>query len=139
LVSGNPAVGENYRHEIVHVVLGPLALRGVHALVWEGIATWLGGTLGMDALAVRKEYAAFLRAHAEVTLESILSGGSYDQGFRPAGAIVCQMVFEQGGVSALKRLIASGRSDAELRAGLQQLLGRRWRDIQDEWRRRALM
>ena len=48
LVSANPSQGEDYRHEIVHVVLGPLSIAGVHPLVWEGVATWLGGTLGMD-------------------------------------------------------------------------------------------
>ena len=138
LVSGNPAVGENYRHEIVHVVLSPMSLSGIHPLLWEGLATWLGGTLGMDALAVRTAYAQFLRAHTEVTLDAILTE-SVDLGFRPAGAVLCQMVFERGGVSALKTLIASGRTDADLKAGLQHVLGKPWSDIQTEWRRGALM
>jgi hypothetical protein len=137
LVSGNPALGENYRHEIVHVVLGPIGLRGVNSLVWEGVATWLGGTLGMDPRAVRIEYAQFLRAHPDVTLESIFSQ-SYDQGFRPAGALLCQMVFERGGISAVKALLASGLSDDALKAGLGRLLGKSWADIQTEWRRRAM-
>ena len=137
LVSGNPAIGENYRHEIVHVVLGPLSIRGVHPLLWEGAATWLGGTLGMDASATRRAYAEFLRKHPDVTLETILNHSS-DQGFRPAGAVLCQMVFERGGIPAVKALLASGISDADLQAGLQRLLGKTWPDIQVEWRKGAL-
>ena len=80
LVSGNPSVGEDYRHEIVHVVLGPIGLRGVNPLLWEGIATWLGGTLGMSATESRRAYAAYVRAHPDVTLDSILTQ-SYDRDF----------------------------------------------------------
>jgi hypothetical protein len=91
----------------------------------------------MDPRAVRIEYAQFLRDHPDVTLESIFSQ-SYDQGFRPAGALLCQMVFERGGTSAVKALLASGLSDDDLKAGLGRLLGKSWADIQTEWRRRAL-
>jgi hypothetical protein len=136
LVSGNPSVGEDYRHEIVHVVLAPMG--GVNGLLWEGIATWLGGTLGMDASTSRKEYARYLRAHPDVTLDSIFTQ-SYEKGFRPAGAILCQMVFDHGGMPALKALFGVGRTDDDVKAGLQRLLGASWPKIQVEWRRKALM
>ena len=92
----------------------------------------------MDALAVRKAYAVYLRAHPEVTLESLFSQ-SVDKGLRPAGAVLSQMVFDRGGVPALKALIAKGRSDADLKAGLQQVLGKTWPEVQAAWRRTALM
>ena len=139
IVSGNPAVGEDYRHEIVHVALGPLALQGVHPLLWEGVATWLGGTLGMDARAVRAEYAEFLRHHKDITIDSVLNESRpYDQGYRPAGAVICQMVFDNGGNAAVKALLANGYTDTDLRVGLQRALGKPWTEIQADWRRRSL-
>jgi hypothetical protein len=137
LVSGNPLQGENYRHEIVHVVLGPIGLRGVHPLLWEGVATWLGGTLGMDASATRRAYADYIRMHPDITLDAILTE-SHDRGFRPAGSVLCQMAFDRGGVAAVKALLGAGRTDSELRAGLQAILNRTWAEVETDWRRTAL-
>lgn len=137
LVSGNPNIGEEYRHEIVHVVLGPIGLGGVHSLLWEGVATWLGGTLGLSAAESKREYATYLRSHSDITLDSILNQ-SYDMGFRPAGATLCQMAFEHGGVAAVKALLRSGRTDADLKTGLERVLGRNWPAIKADWRRKAL-
>jgi len=137
LVSGNPSLGEEYRHEIVHVVLASLPTRGVHSLVWEGIATWLGGTLGMSAAESRRKYAAYLRAHPGVTLDSILAEKTYDQGFRPGGAALCQMVLERGGMRALKELLGAGRTSDDLESAATRIMGMSWPEIQREWRRVA--
>jgi hypothetical protein len=137
LVSGDPSLGEAYRHEIVHVVLAPLALRGVHSLLWEGVATWLGGTLGLSATQTRQQYAVYLRAHPDVTLDSILTQ-TYERGFRPAGAAVLDMLYTRGGVRAVKAALAGGFTDAALKVALQRELGRSWNDIQSDWRQRAL-
>jgi hypothetical protein len=137
LVSGDPSVGEAYRHEIVHVVLSPLSLHGVHPVLWEGIATWLGGTLGMSTAETSRQYAAYLRAHPSVTLDSVLAR-TYDYGFRPAGAVLVQMLFERGGVQAIKAALAGGYSDDALKVSLQRELKRSWVDLQRDWHARAV-
>lgn len=119
------------------MVLGSLALRGVNPLLWEGVATWLGGTLGMSTTQTRRAYASYLRAHAAVTLDSLLSE-RYDRGFRPAGAVLVQMLFERGGIAAVKTALAAGASDAALRAALQRGLARSWAQVSVDWRERAL-
>jgi hypothetical protein len=137
LVSGDPSAGEAYRHEIAHVVLAPLASRGVHPLLWEGVATWLGGTLGMSAAQTRREYATYLRAHPEVTLDSILTQ-SHDRGLRPAGAALVQILYERGGVRAVKAALTAGYSDVAFKSAVQRELGRSWSNLQMDWRQRAL-
>ena len=47
LFSGIPAVGEDYRHELTHIVILPLMTGRTPYLVSEGVPTWLGGTTGM--------------------------------------------------------------------------------------------
>jgi hypothetical protein len=69
VLTGDGAGGEAYRHELVHIVLQPLHTERTHALIGEGIATWLGGSLGSDFPALMREHAAFLRAHPETTLD----------------------------------------------------------------------
>jgi hypothetical protein len=139
IFSGDPSVGEDYRHEIAHFVLGPLQSAGdTHPLINEGVAAWLGGSMGRDFRTLMAEYAAYLRSRPEVTLDSVLAPEGPDRGTRPGGATLALMAFEQGGVMAVKDLLASGRSTAQLQAALGRILGIDWPAIAARWRTRAL-
>jgi hypothetical protein len=140
IFSGNPTVGEEYRHEFAHVVLGPLVpATGTHHVVEEGAATWLGGSLGHDHPALMREYAAFLHARPAVTLDSVLFGaGDPELGRNPAGAALVEMAHQRGGVAAVTTLLGIGRSDAELRATLERVLGEPWPAIAQRWRAHVL-
>jgi hypothetical protein len=48
------------------------------------------------------------------------------------------MVYERGGVGAVKTLLASGPTSEQLRAALEQLLGKPWLEIATQWRARVL-
>lgn len=139
ILSSDAGFGEENRHELVHVVLSPLlAERRTHAIINEGIATWLGGSIGRSFSALIAEYAAFLGDHPEVTIDSILETNDPDEGWNPAGAMLALMVHEHGGTAALKELLTSGRSNEDLRSALVRLLGIPWPDILARWRERAL-
>jgi hypothetical protein len=136
---GSPASGEAYLHELAHVVLAPLAPASrQHDTMAEGLATWTGGSLGKDYPSLMRDYAGYLRAHPEVTLDSVLAPQDYDQGLRPAGAVLCQMAHERGGLQAIRQLLASGRSDEELKHTLETVLGMRWPQLAQAWRARVL-
>lgn len=135
LFSGIPAVGENYRHELAHMVLLPL-MGNTSYLVSEGVPTWLGGTTGTDFRTAARGLASFLAEHPAVTLDSILSGRFREQ-YYPAGAVFVQMVYERGGMEAVKQLYIAGVG-AELQANMTRLFARAWPAIVAEWRRRAL-
>jgi hypothetical protein len=136
--SGEPAFGENHRHELAHFVLQPLHARGTHPLASEGVATWLGGAMGRDFHTLAREYADFVRAHPEVTLDDVLDSDARDLGSRPGGAILVLLVFERGGVSAVKELLAGGRSASDLRQSVTGLTGLEWPVFAHIWRERAI-
>jgi hypothetical protein len=48
------------------------------------------------------------------------------------------MTYAHGGVAALKALMASGRTTAQLRAGLEKALGMPWSEIGPAWRAHIL-
>ena len=52
----------------------------------------------------------------------------------PAGAVLCAMLYEHGGTAALKSFLLAGPTYTDLRAVLQQLLGRPWAQIVTDWR-----
>jgi hypothetical protein len=136
LFSGIPALGEDYRHELVHLVVRPL-LRGstMTILATEGLATWLGGTGGLSFPATVRQFASYLEARPEVTLDTIVGPGfaPQEQSY-PAGAVLCSMLFERGGTLALKSFLQAGPQYGDLRSALERLLGRRWVQIVSDWR-----
>jgi hypothetical protein len=74
----------------------------------------------------------------DVSLDSILEGNGPDAGWRPAGAILLDMVHESGGWAAVRRLLTGGRSNEELHAIVEELLGAPWSRIGAIWKAKAL-
>ena len=139
ILVANPVFGENHRHELTHSVLAPLMMAGnTPGIVNEGIATWLGGSLGKSFPDVMREYAAFLTAHPAITLDSVLTVTDHDLGTRPAGAAMVEMAYGHGGIAAVKGLMAGGRTDAQLRASLEKGLEMSWPRIEQAWRAHVL-
>lgn len=140
LFSGIPRVGEDYRHELAHLVLAPLHTDRTSYFVSEGVATWLGGTTGLDYRGAVSGLAFDLRAKPNITLDAIMAN-PHTYGARvsyPAAAVLVAMVYDAGGTPAVKELFSrGGTSGAETHATVQRLLGgRAWAGIESEWRRR---
>jgi len=138
LFSGTPAVGEDYRHELTHIVLLPLWTPRTSVLAPEGVATWLGGTAGMDLRTASRGLATFLTDHPEVTLDSMMARRFPAAQFYPAAGVFTLMVFERGGTDAVKGLFTAGADAPSLRAAMERLFNLPWASIADEWRRRVL-
>jgi hypothetical protein len=132
IVSGDPRQGEDYRHELAHIALSQWSVRGVHPFVWEGVATWLGGTLGMSGAETQRTYAGFLKAHPDVTLDGVMHATT-DQGFRPAGAAFVRLIYARAGIAGVKALLEAGSSEQDLRAVAERTLGMKWTDVQSGW------
>jgi len=138
LFSGIPAVGEEYRHELAHLVLAPLCCERTSYFVSEGVATWLGGTAGGDFAAATRDLAKFLSAHPKVSLDSLLSGSFSTAQTYPAAAMLVAMVFDAAGIAGIKALFEGGKSPDALRKTLERLLHRRWSAIATEWRDKVM-
>lgn len=135
--SGIPDLGENYRHELAHVVLLPV-LRGAETslLASEGVPTWLGGTAGGDFPASVRQLESSLRAHPHVTLDAIIdSAGVASEVRNAAGGVLAQMLNESGGPQAVREFLRAGARPAAIRAALERLLQRPWSTIVADWRR----
>lgn len=135
--SGIPALGENYRHELAHVVLLPV-LRGAETslLASEGVPTWLGGTAGRDFPASVRQLESVLQAQPHLTLDAIIdSAGVASEIRNAAGGVLAQMVNESGGAQAVREFLRAGAHPAAIRAALERLLQRPWSTIVADWRR----
>lgn len=135
--SGIPALGENYRHELAHVLLAPL-IKDVSSslLASEGIPTWLGGTGGRDFRASVQRLDSLLRAHPTITLRTIVFDPSVSSEIRnAAGAVLAQLVYEAGGTPAVIAFLRT--AGAAIPQTLERLLGRPWERIETDWRQRV--
>jgi hypothetical protein len=135
LFSGIPSVGEDYRHELAHLVLAPLASGGrTWAFISEGVPTWLGGTSGMTFGEATRHLHRFLVARPTLTLDSLVAGSSPTIERYAAGAVLVDLVFRAGGIRAVKELFIMGPEPADFRATVSRLMARPWSDVDAAWR-----
>lgn len=135
--SGTPALGEEYRHEIAHVVLLPVMRgSGTSLLGSEGVPTWFGGTVGRHYRGSVRHFAALLKAQPQLTLDQIVDGMRVSSDIRnAAGAVLAEMVHEAGSIDAVREYLRTpGRG---IRQVLERLLERPWAAIGVEWRQRV--
>ncbi|MDQ6613039.1 MAG: hypothetical protein M3Y64_11435 [Gemmatimonadota bacterium] len=135
IFSGDPLYGENYRHELVHEVLLPLAPAGTSIFVSEGLATWLGGTSAMTFSESVKRLSEYLLQHPRVTLDSAMERAVPQAEFYASGAVLCHMIFQKSGVAGIRRLFATFPLPSEIRAILVEILGQPWQQIVTNWRK----
>jgi hypothetical protein len=142
LFSGIPSDGEEYRHELAHMMLLPLNGAGTAYFVSEGTATWLGGTTGMSFRDAVLALRAYIRGKPDVTLDAFLSRPFEwpKPSMYAAAGVMVAMVFDAGGTAAVKELFSrGGATPAQTHATVQRLLAKRsWADVEAEWRRRIL-
>lgn len=134
--SGDPTLGEEYRHELAHVVLAPV-LRGAETtlLASEGVPTWLGGTGGRDFRGAVRHLDSYLTDERDLSLDQIIYGAAIPSEIRnAAGAVLAEMVNEAGGAAAVREYLRTGWQPAVFHAGLERLLQRPWPSIEEEWR-----
>jgi len=137
---GSSTSGENYRHELAHIVLQPLVAQGKTApLVMEGLMTWAGGSAGLDFKELMPGLQHYLDVHRDLTLEGILTDPPMREGTVDAGydglAVLCKMVYDAGGVAAIRSLASAGleprvvvNTAARLLHVPEAQLDARWRD-----------
>lgn len=109
-----------YPHELVHLIFAQYS--GAHPLLREGVATWLGGSLGdtYNSLLqrfVREKLATF---HLRSTLQHPVEES---ESYYIVGAILCNAVYDRGGAEAVRILLSTLPTDEALYIACAQLLG----------------
>ena len=79
-----------------------------------------------------------MAARPEITLDTILEDNSPDKGWSVAGAVIVELVYERGGMEAVRGLFGVGRSNGRLRLALSEALGMPWEGVLTAWRERVL-
>lgn len=138
LFSGTPAVGEEYRHELAHLVLAPLITPNSSYLASEGVPTWLGGTSGTDFPEAARALAATLSARPMLSLDSVMTRRYPNPIMYASGAVLAAMLFEYGGTPAVKAWLQGGPAPENARQTVARLLKRAWPDVVRDWRTHAL-
>ena len=136
--SGIPALGEEYRHELAHVVLLPIIRGGSTSLLAsEGVPTWFGGTAGRDFQGSVRHLDSLLREQPQLNLDAIVNDMGLSSDIRnAAGAVLARMVHEAGGVDAVREYLRTpGRG---IRDVLERLLKRPWPTIVEDWRQHVV-
>ncbi len=137
---GSSSNGEGYRHELAHLVLWSfLAQLKTAGLVQEGLMTWAGGSAGLDFKDLIPGLKHYLDAHRDLTLESIMTNpppreGTLDVGYDGL-AVLCQMVYDAGGIAAIRSLANAGSEPRLVLSTAAQLLSVSPANLDGLWRR----
>jgi hypothetical protein len=140
---GSSSSGENYRHELAHIVLAPLFVGARPSrLILEGLMTWVGGSAGLDYAHLLPGLRDYVQDHPEVTLETVLSNppprlGSLDVGYDGA-AVLCAIVHDHGGDVAVREFVRAGPSLTDVLDTAAHLLGVPRDSVDARWRSAVL-
>jgi len=104
-----------YAHELVHMVLADDD--STHPVIREGVATWLGGSLGRSPDDVLHDYINERDSLSVPSLTELFTDIDLPQDdLYIVGAALCKRAWERGGASAIRSLLESrSTSDAMLR------------------------
>jgi hypothetical protein len=139
---GAPTEAEENHHELAHIVFAALTIPQTHRLVVEGLATWAGGSAGLSFPGLVPGLRYWLEKHPSATLRDILLDPpireeTLDVGY-DALAIVCDMVFDRGGIRAIRELARAGPTADDVMRAVSRLVGMPAKDVEMAWKRRLL-
>jgi len=135
---GSSSNGEGYRHELAHIILGPVVSSLTAPLLIEGLMTWTGGSAGLDYSRLLPGLARYVAGHPGLTLQSVMEhppprDGSLDVGYDGL-AVLCQLVYLRGGLPALRAILGAGRSADDVLATSARELGVSRTSLDSLWR-----
>lgn len=111
-----------YPHELVHIALGNIDT-SAHPVLREGVATWLGGSLGQDYATLVQEYAREVDPESIPSFIALFTSPTVSQEHQYIiGAMICANIAREHGIPALKELLVA-KSTSETMLRLSKKLG----------------
>jgi hypothetical protein len=127
---------EWYPHEFIHMIVKD---KPRHKLIDEGFATWHGGAMGNTFEENAAMLAEQLNANEKIDFSDILNNwGREFAAFYTTGAIICKIVYEKGGIEAIKQLLNTPADDEVLIRTICELLDINRNDLDAFIRREVL-
>ena len=133
-------LAEYYPHEFIHILLNP-HYPNCHLWMNEGVATRFGMSRGENLTWHLKRVNQHLIEHQEIDLNNLLELRSLDQytDYRYAlGGFIIDEAYKKGGYVLLKKIMSSGKTDADFYNALEKYLGVKRQDI-NVWIRGELL
>lgn len=117
LILGNPQLGEAYLHELVHAVLGR-TVEVRNSLFGEGVAIWLGGSVGRSLPELYAALRQYQQSHPNVSLMELLQGRaqSIDEGvaLNATRGLIVDSIYRSHGIAGVKEFARTAGRDTEL-------------------------
>lgn len=112
---------EWYPHEFVHLVIEN---KKRHGIIDEGFATWLGGAMEKTFEERAQILAQHLAKNDTITFDDILNKkwGWQFAAYYTTGAILCKLIYDKGGIIALKKLLNTAPDNDKLIQTICELL-----------------
>jgi hypothetical protein len=139
VLSGNPALGDSYLHELVHAVLGSHGSRNY--VVAEGCAVWLGGAHGQSYPEMLEWLGRYQKAHptlhlADLIQDSADAGSDADRtdAMKTTGAMLAEAVYRHRGTTGLRELNATAFGPDATLIAMRQALPEYAQDLDRWWR-----
>jgi len=103
--------------------------------------TWTGGSAGLTFHELMPGLKGYLDAHRDLTLENILTDppartGTLDVGYDGI-AVLCRMVYDAGGLPAIRELASAGREPRGVLGAAARLLKVSESQLDTLWRCRV--
>jgi hypothetical protein len=139
---GSSRSGEDYRHELAHLVLSPfVTAHRPGRLVNEGLATWAGGSAGLRFRQLVPALDRYLAAHPSLTLQQIWADsprreGSLDVGY-DGFAVLCELVYAKGGLPGITALADAGQDPKAVLDTAARVIGVPRDQLDGAWRKRV--
>ncbi len=117
-----------YPHELVHLYTKEY-FPNIHNIIDEGMATYLGGSLGLSYLEQKQELKNAYNRHKErIFFDDLMNKenryariSEYSSLLYAGGALICDFTHHKLGTKGLKTLMSSGKTDEELIKTLEKL------------------
>jgi hypothetical protein len=126
-----------YPHEFTHHVAEEKKIK--HKLIYEGLATWLGGSNGETFEQNLHTLSNAIRNNETLTVDKVinLTWGWTVNAFYTTGGLFCKLVYEKNGITGLNRLFSIPANDnVKLKEELIKLLNTK--ELNEVWRKELL-
>lgn len=122
-------------HELAHLVFAQYST--THVLLKEGIATWVGGSLGDSYPALVQQFVKKYSVTPFRIQDVLNKSVEESQTFYTIGAVLCNAVYDIGGAESVRLLLSAPATDDGLFATVSRLLNIQPDNLDDYVMRKA--
>ena len=137
ITTSDTAQGEAHLHELVHAVAAPLREDDLrHPMPEEGLAVWLGGSVGRDYAEVLDELVTYQQDHRDLQFSELITTRRFTGPVTlyATGALLFDRVHAGLGAAGVRQLLTAEAEPLRLQKLIAELLGLSESQLNEWWR-----